>query len=156
MQRAKGIQLMRPALLLPLLRALDREGLDSQGLLEDLGLTRREIRDNTGVVTSHKVHRFVQRAAHLSADPLFCWNTGLRTDPRKYLMFAELVSRSSTLGELFISLSLATGGLASASRFDLHVQGDYASLTGNRLYRTPPAPHTEAYGVGAQVALFRQ
>jgi AraC-like DNA-binding protein len=153
MSRSQNIQLMRPALLAPFLGQLDLRGLDTSELLARMGLTRGAIRDNTGMVTAKQVHNFLRTVTEASGDPFFCWITGLNTNPRKYLMYANLVSRDTTLGETLTKLSLSAAGLSSATRLELLIDGASAQFSGQRLYRSEPAPHTDAFMLGTLVAL---
>lgn len=153
MNRSQNVQLMRPGLLAPFLAQLDLRRLDSTRLLSGIELTRRQIRDNAGMVTARQVHTFIRAAAKASGDPFFSWTTGINTDPRKYLLYANLVSRNNTLGETLTRLSLAATGLSTATRFELLVQGTVARLSGHRLYRSEPEPHTDAFVIGTLVAL---
>jgi AraC-like DNA-binding protein len=140
--------------LAPFLVVAAKRKLDIAAWLDEAGLSRRSILDDTGMVTAGQVHRLVARAAELSGDPFFNWQVGWGTDYRKAPLFGQTVSRDLSLGDFLARLTAATG-LATASRFELIVRGDYSHFSSYRLYQSEPAPHTDAYGAGALAALLR-
>ncbi|MEP4149245.1 MAG: helix-turn-helix domain-containing protein [Halioglobus sp.] len=130
--------------------------MSSNKLLEQHGLFRKSIRNNTGMVTAKQVHQFLKAITASSGDPAFCWRVGWELDHRKYPLFAQQLGQGLSLGELLADLSLSAEKLASATRFELHISGEYARFTSFRLYKSGPTPSTDAFAVSALVSLLKR
>ena len=155
-QFRRSIQLMHPALLSPFLPPMDKRKMDTDALLQQHNLSRKIIREDIGMVTARQVHEFLARITEASGDSAFCWRTGWEIDHNKYPMFSNLVSRGLSLGEIFTELAFSAENLASASHFELNISGIYTSFNGYRLYRSDPAPHSDAFSAGALASLLKR
>jgi AraC-like DNA-binding protein len=147
---------MRPGLLSPFLQALDKKNLETDSLLVLYGLSRRSIRQDTGMITARQVHQFLEHAASASGDPMFCWRLGWNLDHRKYPLFSEPLSRGLSLGATLTELSISAENLASATRYELKVEGAYSHFISHRLYKSAPAPHTDSFVASALVSLLKR
>lgn len=151
-----AIQLMRPALLSPFLLTMDERKLDTDRLLERHGLSRSRIRNDRGMITAQQVHPFLRSATEASGDPAFCWRVGWKVEHHNYIMFADQLALNLSLAELLTELAFSAENLASATRFELHIPGAYASFTSYRLYKSDSAPHADAFSVGALSSLLKR
>lgn len=130
--------------------------MSSTELLERHGLSRDSLRTDAGMISALQVHRFLRDLTETSGDPTFCWKTGWEIDHQKYPMFTARTSRNVTLAEIFTSLAYSAENLASASSFELQIQGAYASFTSYRLYKSGPSPHADAFSIAALVSLLKR
>ena len=149
------VQLMRPAFLAPFPPAMDACGLDTDEILAASGLSRKAILLDTGMVSAQQVHQFVRSAAKASGNPWFCWETSWKVNLKQYPMFSDLISRNLTLGEGLTKLAISSASLASASSFELHIDGAYCRFLSRRLYRSGPLPHTDTVVAGLLVLLLK-
>ncbi|MCX2979573.1 AraC family transcriptional regulator [Halieaceae bacterium IMCC14734] len=154
-QNQYSIQIMRPALLLPFVLAMDKHKMDTDILLEQHRLTRSSVMNDTGMISAQQVHPFLRSATDASGDPGFCWRVGWQLDHNQYPMFSEQLARGLSLAELLTEMALSAENLASASRFELQIPGAYASFTELRLYKSNPSPHTDAFFFGALSSLLK-
>ena len=155
-QARHSFQLMRPALLSPFLTALDKRKMNTDELLEQHGLSRTSIRNDSGMVTAKQVHLFLDAITDASGDPAFCWQIGWEIAHRTYPLFSSLISRGLSLGEILAHLASSSEQLASATRFELHTQGTYTRFSSYRLYKSEPAPHTDGFSVSALASLLKR
>lgn len=125
-------------------------------LLARHGLSQNIIRNNIGMLTAKQVHLFLADITDASGDPNLCWQTGWELDHSKYPMYATLLSRGLSLADIFTSLAVLTEDLASASRFELQVQGKWARFSGLRRYRLAPSPHSDAFSMAALASLIKR
>jgi AraC-like DNA-binding protein len=146
---------MRPAFLAPFPPAMDACGLDTDEILAASGLSRNAILLDTGMVSAQQVHQLVRSAAKASGNPWFCWETSWKVNLKQYPMFSDLISRNLTLGEGLTELAISSASLASASSFELHIDGAYCRFLSRRLYRSGPLPHTDTFFVGLLVLLLK-
>ena len=149
------IQLMRPGLLSPLISALALRGLDTDGLLERVGLTRSDVDNDTGMVAAKHTHQFIAGAAKASGERHFSWNVGWTLDHATYPLFAGLVARCQTLSELFTEMAVSTATHASATGFALNIEGPYSLFHGKRRYRCDtPSAQTDAFSAAMLASLL--
>ncbi|MEP6390394.1 MAG: helix-turn-helix domain-containing protein [Halioglobus sp.] len=125
-------------------------------LLTRHGLSKEIIRNDTGMLTAKQVHRLLADITDASGDPNLCWQTGWELDHSKYPMYAALLSRGHSLADIFTSLAVLTEDLASASRFELQIQGTWARFSGFRRYRLASSPHSDAFSVAALASLIKR
>ena len=154
--KSYSIQLMSPTLLAPFIQAMDKREMDTERLLTLHGLSRHNIRKDIGMITAKQVHQLLEHIAKASGDPALCWHTGWNLDHRKYPLFIGPLSRGLSLGATLTELSISAENLASATRFELHVSGAYTRLISLRLYKSAPAPHTDAFSAGAMSSLLKR
>ncbi len=130
--------------------------MDTDKLLEQHKLSRKSIREDIGMVTARQVHHFLASITEASGDSSFCWQTGWEIDHSKYLMFSNLISRGISLAEIFTELAFSAENLASATHFELNIPGIYAYFNSYRLYKSGPAPHSDAFSAGALASLIKR
>ena len=150
-----GIQLMRPRLLAPFVSALDMRGLDTDGLLLQIGLNRGDIECDTGRVAAKHTHQFIAGAAKASGERHFSWDVGWTLDHASYPLFAGLAARCQNLSELFTEMAVSTATHASATGFALSIEGPYSLFHGKRRYRSDtPCAQTDAFSAAMLSSLL--
>ena len=149
------IQLMRPALLAPFLVALDKRGLDADGLMRGPGLSRESIVNNEGLVSARHAHQFIARSAESVGEPYFCWELGWSIDHASFPLFADLLVRCQNLSDIFTEMAVNSALYASATRFELHIAGPYSQFRSERFYRPDPiSRYADCFSIGMITSLI--
>ena len=149
------IQLMRPALLAPFLEALDKRGMDADGLMRGPGLSRESIVNNEGLVSAKHAHQFIARSAESVGEPYFCWELGWSIDHSSFPLFADLPVRCHNLADIFTEMAVNSALYASATRFELHIAGPYSQFRSERFYRPDPIPrYADCFSIGMITSLI--
>lgn len=149
------VQLMRAALLSPFLAEMESRKIDASELLRGSGLSKEFIESEETQVSANQVHQFTQRVATASGDPYFCWKTGWALDHASYPLFAVSLARCHSLLQLFTEIVLSSSLHATATRFELHIEGTFSHFRAVKTYRPDQSPcHTDAYSAGMMASLI--
>ena len=153
---ANALQLMQPHLLQPFVEALDEKHANINKLLDSLELNRESIIQNEGMVTARQVQQFLRESAIVAGDPLFNWKIGWNMNHMDYPLFSGLFEAGIDLGQFFTRMAMYSASQATATRFELHIEGGYTRFVSIRLYKSEPAPEVDAFGAGMLLSLIRK
>lgn len=145
---------MRASLLSPFLSEIKARGMDAGNLLSAAGLALDIPDAPDSLVTATQVHRFIERVALAAGDRYFCWNLGWSLDHANYPLFEQLITGSTSLSQLLTATAISSSRQATATRFELHVEGQYCQFKGIRTYRPEHTPrHTDAFVLGTLASM---
>jgi len=122
----RGLPLVRLSLILPIVRELDRRGVDADSVLASSGMARERVLDPDVFVPPIVVHRFLEEAARAAGDRYLCAHVGETLDEASWPPLAEAASRASTLGEFLVRFIRAVSDDASSAQHSLEVYPHFA------------------------------
>lgn len=120
------LPLVRLALIVPFIEALDHRGADTDGILTRNGLARETVNDPDVFVPVIVVHRFLESAAQMAADPHLAVGVGESLDMAAWPPLMDAARHSASLMEFLLRLIRAVKGEASSARHALEVGPDFA------------------------------
>lgn len=120
------LPLVRLALLMPFIEALDERGADTGAILTRNGLVRATVRDPDVFVPVVVVNRFLESAAEMAQEPYLGVRVGESLDLAGWPPLVDAARYSASLMEFLLRLIRAVKGDASSARHALEVGPEFA------------------------------
>ncbi len=150
------IQLVNPVLLLPFVQALENKGIDTDQYLRKFDLNRHAILNNEGMVATRQIQRLLEGAAQALKEPFFAWKSGWSLNHEAYPLFSNILTPGIDLTQTFSQLAIYSAEQATATRYDLHIEGGYTRFVSMRMYKGGPYTAIDAFICGALASLVKK
>ena len=153
----KSLPLAKLSLLRPLLAALIDRGVDSEAVLERVGLTEDAVGRDNETVHIMVVHQFLEVCAEVVEDPTFCASVGAQLDPNGWPMIEAALSAGGSLADFLATYVSRANEVASSVTTYLEIRGDQAIYGETRLFRPTILPaQNDGFMVSLAVTILRR
>ena len=148
--------MVRLDLIVPVVRQLNREGIDATATLAALGLTPAQLQDTEAFVTAAVMYQLVESLCGISDDPYIAVRAGESMNPLKFRPLASASQFADTLFELLFLFTLDTPDSASSVEHSIHARSLRTTFRADRYsdYGIKPR-HNDAFTIGYLLAMMR-
>ena len=134
-QVTDSLPLVQLQLIAPLLTALKARGIDSEIVLESVGLTLSAVEQPGSSVHVMVIHQFLQSCAEVTNDKTFCAEVGASLDTTGWPMIQKALTDARTLGEFLTIYVTLSSQVASSVMAFLDIRGDMAVFGERRKFK---------------------
>ncbi len=151
-----NLPLIRLSAINPFLLELERRGVDSRSMLQDLGLPSQVPASHDLFVASETVYELVERSADLARDQYLGFAIGSALDLQAWDPIRTATEKASTVGELLSMFAVNAADHSSATRFQLITDGDRSTFGLERIKKPAFTPaQNDAFYMGFMLRLLK-
>jgi AraC-like DNA-binding protein len=152
-----SLPLVRLSLAKPVLSALAERGVDSDRVLQGVGLTREAVETPGTFIHVLVIHQFLENAAAAANDPNLLARVGETLEVTSWPPLIEASRDAATVGDFLTRFIGSAQDHATSAVQRLGVEGSMATLSEQRVFEPSILPaQNDAFMVGLWVSLIRR
>jgi len=151
------IPMVRASILAPVIKAVEKLGLEPGPILEPYDLTAEMLSDPKSFTRSEVVFQVFEQAAVLAGRQDFSVSVGEQIDLTKFIPFGTLLEESTTLGGFITRFTQAVAKDSTSVYQSLLVEDDLAYFSARRTFEPEAAPaQMDGFMVGIWISYLHK
>lgn len=155
-QGRKSVPLVSTSMIMPVIRAYEAQGGNTNKLLSAHGITADQINNQDAFITHDCAYSlFIDVAKHTSPD--FCALVGRDIDHTRFQHLAPKLGETVTVGDFITRFTTAMSTATNSVSLSLLVEGEYAYFTATRTFMPKASPaQVDAFQVSMWITLLHR